>query len=101
MYASIVEQEKAKAVQRRKDQILDNLRSKGILKPKFDADGKEITFTEAEKAIIEAQQPNEGIPIKMIIGIATMILLVFGITATALIVGVKYYSVPSLHIPEE
>lgn len=96
-----MEQEKAKAVKRRQDQILDNLRSKGILKPKFDADGKEITFTEAERAIIEAQGPQQGIPIKMVVGIATMVLLIFGITATLLVVGVKYYSVPSLHVPQD
>lgn len=101
LYAEIVEQEKAKAAQRRKDEILANLRSKGLLKPKYAPDGTEITYTEAEKAMIEAQQPNQGIPIKMIIGITGMLLLVFGITATFLIVGVKYYAVPSLHVPEE
>lgn len=101
MYSQIVEQEKVKAAKRRKDQILDNLRSKGILKPKFDAEGKEITFTEAEKAIIEAQDPNQGIPVKMIVGIAAMILFIFGATATILVVGVKYYSVPSLHVPRD
>lgn len=101
MYSQIVEQEKVKAAKRRKDQILDNLRAKGILKPKYDAEGKEITFTEAEKAIIEAQEPNTAIPVKMIVGIAAMIFFIFGITATILVVGVKYYSVPSRHVPRD
>ncbi|GHJ86261.1 hypothetical protein NliqN6_2663 [Naganishia liquefaciens] len=101
LYAQIVEQEKAKAAQRRKDEILENLRSKGLLKPRYAPDGTEITYTEAEKAIIAAQQPNQGIPIKMIIGITGMLLLVFGITAAFLVIGVKYYAVPSLHVPEE
>ncbi|KAJ9097538.1 hypothetical protein QFC19_006712 [Naganishia cerealis] len=101
LYASIVEQEKAKGVKRRQEEILDSLRAKGLIKPKFDAEGKEIQLGQAEKEILEAQQPMEGFPILMIAAICVMILVVFGVTATVLVIGVKYFAVPSLHVPRD
>lgn len=101
LYASIVEKEKVKAQKRRQEEILDTLRSKGLIKPKFDAEGNEVALGKVEKEILEAQQPMEGFPILLVGAIALMILIVFGVTATVIVVGVKYFAVPSLHVPEE